>query len=276
MRDVKVANELYLAAPQQGAGAAGREGGDDRATSGSSTPPSCRCEPVAPQKARGARPGPPPRPRARRRGGVRAPRARRRASRIPRRSSAALGIGVNASVPHSARPGSTPSARAHGDREPHAASSRRTNPKDLAVESLRSLRTSLQFALVEARNANRRHWRPGAGRGEVVRRRRTWRTSSARPGSGSSSWTPTSAAGTSTTTSALDRGVGLSDAIAGQVPALNAIRATRSPNVSVLTTGRDPAEPRRAARERAASSGSSPTSRRATTSSSSTPRRSSP
>jgi tyrosine-protein kinase Etk/Wzc len=115
-------------------------------------------------------------------------------------------------------------------------------PKDLAVESLRSLRTSLQFALVESRNgivavggpapsvgksfvtANLAHLLGEAGKRVLavdadLRRGQLHRYFGR------------------------ERGVGLSDAIAGTVPLEEAIRAAPSANVSVLTTGTLPPNP---------------------------------
>jgi tyrosine-protein kinase Etk/Wzc len=149
------------------------------------------------------------------------------------------GVAVNASVPHSV-------AQVEADRRtrrerggtPLLAAA---EPKDLAVESLRSLRTSLQFALVESRNA-------------VVA------VGGPAPGVGKSFVTANLAhllgeAGKRVLAVDADlrrgqlhryfggeRGVGLSDAIAG-VALDEAIRATPSANVSVLTTGTIPPNP---------------------------------
>lgn len=57
------------------------------------------------------------------------------------------GIGVHASIPHSPTQAGAARALRSGQRASLLA---RDEPKDLAVESLRSLRTSLQFALLEA------------------------------------------------------------------------------------------------------------------------------
>ena len=60
----------------------------------------------------------------------------------------ATGIGVHASIPHSPRQaGGSRQAERAGGRMPLLAA---TDPKDMAVESVRSLRTSLQFALLES------------------------------------------------------------------------------------------------------------------------------
>lgn len=152
----------------------------------------------------------------------------------------ALGIGVHASVPHSS---SQAQAEEDGRRDQHAAPLlAAADPKDLAIESLRSLRTSLQFALVEARSpivavggpapgvgksfvsANLAHLLGETGKKVLVidadlRRGRLHQHFGH------------------------ERGRGLSDAIAGEVPVLEAIRATRSPNVSLLTTGTIPPNP---------------------------------
>ncbi|ACG75611.1 capsular exopolysaccharide family [Anaeromyxobacter sp. K] len=59
----------------------------------------------------------------------------------------ATGVGVHASVPHSDAEGIATRAAGHAGKHPVLA---RTDPNDLAVEALRSLRTSVQFALLEA------------------------------------------------------------------------------------------------------------------------------
>jgi tyrosine-protein kinase Etk/Wzc len=149
-------------------------------------------------------------------------------------------IPVNASVPHS---GAQEDAerRSRGDRKLQALLAAE-EPKDLAVESLRSLRTSLQFALHEARNqivaiggpapgvgksfvtANLAHLLGEAGKRVLVV------DADLRRGQLHHHF-------------GLERGVGLSDAIAGEVAVFDAIRATRSPNVSALTTGHIPPNP---------------------------------
>ena len=152
----------------------------------------------------------------------------------------ALGIGVHASVPHSE---SQQHAEEDGRREHHGTPLlAAADPKDLAVESLRSLRTSLQFALVEAHSpivaiggpapgvgksfvsANLAHLLGETGKRVLVidadlRRGRLHQHFGQ------------------------ERGSGLSDAIAGGIPVLEAIRETRSPNVSLLTTGTIPPNP---------------------------------
>jgi tyrosine-protein kinase Etk/Wzc len=152
----------------------------------------------------------------------------------------ATGVSVHASVPRSAAQEEA-ERRSRGDpaKRPLLAAE---NPKDLAVESLRSLRTSLQFALVEAQNsvvgiggpapgvgksfvaANLAHLLGEAGKRVLVvdadlRRGQLHRHFG------------------------MERGLGLSDVIAGEVPVLEAVRETRSANVSVLTTGTVPPNP---------------------------------
>ena len=122
-------------APQQGAGAEGREGGDDR---------------ERPYPRRGHRPGEArraaqaprgravalPRARRRRRARVRAPRARSRASRIRRPSSATSASASTRACRSAQRADRTPSG-APGASGPVSSSSRTPSPDDLAVESLR-------------------------------------------------------------------------------------------------------------------------------------------
>jgi tyrosine-protein kinase Etk/Wzc len=152
----------------------------------------------------------------------------------------ALGVGVHASIPHSG---------AQEDADRQAKRERRQvpvlaahDPKDLAVEAVRSLRTSLQFALVETRNA-------------VVA------VSGPAPGVGKSFVTVNLAhllgeAGKRVLVVDADlrrgrlhasyggeRQRGLSDVIAGNVTLEQAIRETGSPNVRFLPTGTIPPNP---------------------------------
>jgi tyrosine-protein kinase Etk/Wzc len=59
------------------------------------------------------------------------------------------GVSVFATVPHSEKAAELANARAHGETIPVLAA---LDPSDLVVESLRSLRTALQFALVDSPN----------------------------------------------------------------------------------------------------------------------------
>ena len=147
---------------------------------------------------------------------------------------------VSASVPHSSVQADT-ERRTRGDRKLQALLAA-DEPKDLAVESLRSLRTSLQFALAESRNqivaiggpapgvgksfvtANVAHLLGEAGKRVLVI------DADLRRGQLHHHF-------------GLDRGVGLAEAVSGDVAVLDAIRPTRSPNVSALTTGRIPQNP---------------------------------
>ncbi len=152
----------------------------------------------------------------------------------------ALGIAVSASVPHSAvQATEEQSARRERRAQPLLAAA---SPKDLAVESLRSLRTSLQFALVEAPNAivaiggpapdvgksfvtaNLAHVLGETGKKVLVV------DADLRRGHLHKQFR-------------LERGVGLSDAIAGEVALDAAVRTTRSANVSLLSTGTLPPNP---------------------------------
>ncbi|HYG68472.1 MAG TPA: GNVR domain-containing protein, partial [Anaeromyxobacteraceae bacterium] len=60
-----------------------------------------------------------------------------------------MGVPVYASVPQSEVQADAAKKRRHGERIPILAAA---NPQELAIESLRSLRTSLQFSLLEAKN----------------------------------------------------------------------------------------------------------------------------
>jgi tyrosine-protein kinase Etk/Wzc len=60
-----------------------------------------------------------------------------------------IGVPVYASVPHSGVQNGRTRKRSHGERIPILAAA---DPGELAIESLRSLRTSLQFSLLEAKN----------------------------------------------------------------------------------------------------------------------------
>ena len=87
-------------------------------------------------------------------GGVAAAFARRaldHAVEDPEALERTLGIPVSASVPHSVAQTSDEQGARRAHRSTHLLAA--ASPKDLAVESLRSLRTSLQFGLVEAPNA---------------------------------------------------------------------------------------------------------------------------
>lgn len=150
------------------------------------------------------------------------------------------GVPVNASVPHSGIQEKN-QRRVRGDRAetPLLADQ---HPKDLAIESLRSLRTSLQFALVEARNqivsingpaplvgksfvtANLAHLLGEVGKRVLVI------DADLRRGQLHHHF-------------GLERGTGLADAIAGKIAAADAIRPTRSANVSAITTGSIPPNP---------------------------------
>jgi tyrosine-protein kinase Etk/Wzc len=153
----------------------------------------------------------------------------------------ALGIAVSASVPHSEVQAAEDHAARGTERRvrPLIAA---TAPKDLAVESLRSLRTSLQFALVEAPSsivaiggpapgigksfvaANLAHLLGETGKKVLVV------DADLRRGHLHHYFR-------------MDRGIGLSDAIAGEIPLEDAVRATRSPGVSLVTTGTIPPNP---------------------------------
>jgi tyrosine-protein kinase Etk/Wzc len=152
----------------------------------------------------------------------------------------ATGIGVHATVPHSTLQRAA-EQRARKERRPVPLLARE-EPRELAVESLRSLRTSLQFALAEARTpivavsgpapsvgksfiaANLAHVLGEAGKRVLaidadLRRGRLHQYFGE------------------------ERGRGLAEAVAGSATAGEVIRETRSPNVTLLTTGALPPNP---------------------------------
>jgi tyrosine-protein kinase Etk/Wzc len=150
------------------------------------------------------------------------------------------GVAVSASVPHSlAQDAAEQTSRADRRNLLLLAS---TAPKDLAVESLRSLRTSLQFALVEAPNAIVAIGGPAPGVGK------SFVTANLAHLIGETGKRVLAVdadlrRGHLHRFFRLERGVGLSDAIAGEVPWQDAVRATQSANVSLLATGTLPPNP---------------------------------
>ncbi len=238
MRDVKVANELYLTVLNKAQELrVVKEGtiGNVRILDGAVVP----VKPIAPHRARvlalallvGLALGV---------GGAILRRSLAEGVEDPDALERATGVAVSASVPHSA---------AHAEAERRARRERtsvpllaRAAPADLSVESLRSLRTGLQFALVEARNAivtiggpapgvgksfitaNLAHLLGEAGKQVLavdadLRRGRLHRYFD------------------------VERGLGLSDAIAGEIAAADALRETGSANVRLLTAGTIPPNP---------------------------------
>jgi tyrosine-protein kinase Etk/Wzc len=152
----------------------------------------------------------------------------------------ATGVGVHASIPHSDEHATAErGARREHARIPVLAD---THPKCLAVESLRSLRTSLQFALLEAAN-------------NVVT------LGGPAPGVGKSFVTVNLAklvgeAGTRVLVIdadlrrghlhryyGLERARGVSDVVGGHLALADAVRDTPSPNVRFLSTGTVPPNP---------------------------------
>ncbi|HEY6005546.1 MAG TPA: polysaccharide biosynthesis tyrosine autokinase [Anaeromyxobacter sp.] len=237
MRDVKVANELYVTVLNKAQELkVVKEGtiGNVRILDAAVVP----VKPIAPQKVRvlaialflGLL------------GGVAAAILRRSLAEgieDPDALERATGIAVTASVPHSVAQADAERRSTEGAAMPLLAYAA---PTDLTVESLRSLRTSIQFALVEAPNgivavggpapgvgksfvvANIAHLLGEAGKQVVVldadlRRGRLHHAFGQ------------------------ERGRGLSDAIAGEVPVGEVLRDTRSPNVRLLTTGTLPPNP---------------------------------
>ncbi len=152
----------------------------------------------------------------------------------------ATGIGVHASVPHSSGHAET-ERRARREHKPLALLAA-ADPKDLAIESLRSLRTSLQFALFESRNAIVAIGGPAPGVGKSfvtanlahllgeAGRRVLVVDADLRRGRLHGYF-------------ATDRGRGLSDLIGGTASVDEAVRETGSQNVRFLPTGTIPPNP---------------------------------
>lgn len=151
----------------------------------------------------------------------------------------ATGTPVYASVPHSDAQEDAVRKRRHGERIPILAVQ---HPQELAIESLRSLRTSLEFALLEAKNQviTIGGCAPGVGKSFVasnlgqllaeggkrvlvvdgdLRRGHLHRFFGG------------------------DREKGLAEAIRGELPAEQAVRKTESPNLFFLPTGAVPPNP---------------------------------
>lgn len=151
----------------------------------------------------------------------------------------ATGTPVYASVPHSDAQEDAVRKRRHGERIPILAVG---HPQELAIESLRSLRTSLEFALLEAKNQviTIGGCAPGVGKSFVasnlgqllaeggkrvlvvdgdLRRGHLHRFFGG------------------------DREKGLAEAIRGELPAEQAVRKTESPNLFFLPTGAMPPNP---------------------------------
>ena len=238
MRDVKVANELYLAVLNKAQELkVVKEGtiGNVRVVDAAVVP----VKPISPKKlpvlalslllglAAGV-------------AGAFARRALDHGVEDPEALERELGIAVSASVPHSGAQ-TEEEQTARRERRP-ASLLAAAAPKDLAVESMRSLRTSLQFALVEAPNAVVAIGGPA-------------------PGIGKSFVTANLAHLLGETGKRVlvvdadlrrghlhklfrqDRGLGLSDAIAGEAKLDEVLRKTTSPSVTLLTTGTIPPNP---------------------------------
>jgi len=238
MRDVKVANELYLTVLNKAQELrVVKEGtiGNVRVLDAAIVP----VKPVAPRKGRvlalslllGLALGV---------AGALALRALSEGVEDPDAIERALGVAVNASVPHSA---------AHEAAERRARRERlllpilaASDPKDLAVESLRSLRTSLQFALVDARNAIVAIGGPAPGVGKSFV---TANLAHVLAEAGKSVLLVDAdlRRGRLHQVFGQERAGGLSEVIAGQLPVLEAIRGTGQAKVSLLTTGAIPPNP---------------------------------
>jgi tyrosine-protein kinase Etk/Wzc len=174
-------------------------------------------------------------------GGVAAAFARRALARgetDPDAIERSTGVPVYAAIPESVSEREAARRRRAGAAPPIAASA----PRDLAIESLRSLRTSLQFALVESGGrvvavggpapqvgksfvvSNLAHLLGETGRRVLLVDADLRRGGLHRIFGG-------------------DRAPGLSDVIGGHVPLSAAVRDTGSPNVRLLPTGTIPPNP---------------------------------
>jgi tyrosine-protein kinase Etk/Wzc len=152
-----------------------------------------------------------------------------------------LGIGVYASVPHSRR-------QAELERDARRMKAKRTavlataDPSDVAVESLRSLRTSLEFALVEtpSRVIMIGGPSPGVGKSFV-----SLNLASVLADTGKRILVVDAdmRKGRLHRQFGLERSPGLSEVISGSASIDEAVRATPADNLSLLTTGRVPPNP---------------------------------
>jgi tyrosine-protein kinase Etk/Wzc len=150
-----------------------------------------------------------------------------------------IGVPVYASVPHSGPQEDSMRAHQRGERFPILAA---TTPQDLAIESLRSLRTSLQFALLEAKNqiVTLGGAAPGVGKSFVAvnlahllaesGKRVLLVDGDLRRGKLHSSFGG-------------ERETGLSELITGAVGVEQAVRPTETVNLSFLPTGAMPPNP---------------------------------
>jgi tyrosine-protein kinase Etk/Wzc len=150
-----------------------------------------------------------------------------------------IGVPVYASVPHSGVQNGRTRKRSHGERIPILAAA---DPGELAIESLRSLRTSLQFALLEAKNqivtiggaapgvgksfiaANLGHLLAESGKRVLVVDGDMRRGHLHRYFGGG-------------------REKGLSEAVLGTIPVAEAVRPAETPNLFFLSTGGLPPNP---------------------------------
>jgi tyrosine-protein kinase Etk/Wzc len=152
-----------------------------------------------------------------------------------------LGIGVYAAVPHSARVGEL-------ERDARKAKAKATpvlavaDPSDVAVESLRSLRTSLEFALVETRSnvIMVAGPSPAVGKSFVSI---NLATVLADTGKRILLVDGDMRKGRLHRQLGLERSPGLSEVISGAATLDEAVRPTTAPNVSILPTGRVPPNP---------------------------------
>ncbi len=154
---------------------------------------------------------------------------------------AGTGLPVYATIPHSERQAEGARAGGAGARRapPLLAAA---EPGDIAVENLRSLRTSLQFALVESRNNIVAIGGPGPGVGKsFVCVNLAWVLASPdrrvllvdcdlRRGGVHRAF-------------GVERRPGVSDVISGTVTVEQAVRTTSNPHLDLLTTGRIPPNP---------------------------------
>jgi tyrosine-protein kinase Etk/Wzc len=150
-----------------------------------------------------------------------------------------IGVPVYASVPHSGVQNGRTRKRSHGERIPILAAA---DPGELAIESLRSLRTSLQFSLLEAKNqivtiggpapgvgksfvaANLGHLLAESGKRVLVVDGDMRRGHLHRYFGGG-------------------REKGLSEAVLGTIPVAEAVRPAETPNLFFLSTGGLPPNP---------------------------------
>jgi tyrosine-protein kinase Etk/Wzc len=177
-------------------------------------------------------------------GGIAAAMARRaldQRAEHPEEIEASTGIPVTATVPHSLlQAGLMRAARRNGNLTWPVLSA--AHPEDVAIESLRSLRTSLQFALVESSNKIVAVMSPTAGAGKSFVALNLAHVFAA-AGAKVVLFDGDLRRGQLHRHFGIERKPGLSEVVSGAVPLDAAIRGTREGRLYVLPTGSIPPNP---------------------------------